>query len=263
MIFLHRFIHLSGLIAALLFSLNSFAQTHSTLDSNVKAIHFVDALLPEGNYVVEILGAPSMNAAQAEILEKMKLSIKQHEEWFVKTMKELKPGEPIPYHSNLGISEQEYAVFMQFSEAVKMDKIGVVRLKILRKDNSIYFEPVDFPQYLKELSIHLKDHTILVDSIALKYKSHRVMDSKNTTLAAGAWKGYSWEFEEISKDGKHMVDRDQIDPSEIGALDIKSIKLTIGQLDHSNQCFLYLKSDIVNKGHVIAKQDMALLLSKE
>lgn len=42
----------------------------------------------------------------------MKLAIK---DWFLKVMKELAPGQPIPYHKNLGISEEEYAAFMQFS----------------------------------------------------------------------------------------------------------------------------------------------------
>ncbi len=49
----------------------------------------------------------------------------------------------------------------------------------------------------------------------------------------------------------------------MGELDIKSIKVSVGRLDHSNQCFLYLKSNIVHKGHVLAKQDIALLLTKE
>ncbi|QIH34856.1 MULTISPECIES: hypothetical protein [Sphingobacterium] len=39
-------------------------------------------------------------------------------------MKELKPGEPIPYHKNLGISEAEYAAFIQFSQSVKIEAVG-------------------------------------------------------------------------------------------------------------------------------------------
>jgi len=49
----------------------------------------------------------------------------------------------------------------------------------------------------------------------------------------------------------------------MGELDIKSIEVLIGNLDNSNQCFLYLKSNIVNKGHVLAKQEIALLLTKK
>jgi len=263
MTFLRRYLSFIASITTLLFSMNGFAQERTKTDSTVMALKFVDTLLPEGNYIVEVLGSPPLNAAESEILKKMKLAIQQNQDWFLKTMSELKPGELMPYHKNLGISEQEYAVFIQVSQSVKIDKIGIVKLKIIHKDNSIYFVPEDFPHYLKELAIHLKDYTIVIDSIPLKYKSQRIMDSKNTTLVAGPWKGYSWDFEEIRKDGKLIADPDKMDPSEINTLDIKSVKLTIGKLDHNDQCFLYLRSNIVNKGHVLAKQDIALLLKKE
>ncbi len=263
MTFLHKYLSFITCITTLLFSINGFAQERAGTDSTVMAFQFVDRLLPEGDYDVDVLGSPPLSAAESEILRKMKIAIQQNEDWFLKIMSGLKPGEAMPYHKNLGVSEQEYATFMQVSQSVKMDKIGSVKLKIIRKDNSIYFMPEDFPHYLKELEIHLRDYTILIDSIPVKYKSQRIMDSKNTTLVAGPWKGYSWDFEEIRKEGQLVADPDKMDPSAIKTLDIKSVKLTIGKLDQNDQCFLYLKSDIVNKGHVLAKQDIALLLKKE
>lgn len=260
---LHRYLYFIVLLATFIFSVNCFAQQRSKADSTAMALQFVDSLLPEGNYIAEILGPPPIDSTQSEILKKMKLAINQHEDWFLKTMHGLKPGDSMPYHKNLGVSEQEYAAFLQFSQSIKMDKIGVVALKIIRQDNNIYFEPEDFPHYLNELAIDLKNHTIMIGNIPLKYKGQHIMDAKNTTLVAGSWKGYSWDLEEISKDGQLISEADQIDLSASRALNIKSIKLTIGKLDHKDQCFLYLKSDIVDKGHVLAKQDMALLLKKE
>jgi len=89
------------------------------------------------------------------------------------------------------------------------------------------------------------------------------MDAKQTTLVARPWAGYSWQLEEFKKDGQLISDPNNAVPAEMGELDIKSIKLLIGRLDHNDQCFLYLKSNIVYKGHVLAKQDIALLLKKE
>ena len=89
------------------------------------------------------------------------------------------------------------------------------------------------------------------------------MDAKQTTLVAGPWTGYSWQLEEFKKDGKLISDPDKVVPAEMGELDIKSIKVLIGKLDRIDQCFLYLKSNIINKGHVLAKQEIALLLTKE
>lgn len=243
--------------------MNVFAQKQSVVDSNAVALHFVDRLLPEGSFTAAVLGIPRPNASQLAVVEKMKLAIKENKEWFLNLMKELKPGEPIPYHKNLGISEEEYAAFMEFSQSVKIDKIGAIALKIIRRDSSIYFEPKDFGDYLKYLVIDLRDQRVMVDSLSLSYKGQITMDAKQTTLVAGPWTGYSWQLEEFKKDGQLIAPPNKVDPTEIEELDIKSIEVIIGKLDHNNQCFLYLKSNIVNKGHVLAKQDIALLLTKE
>ncbi|MFU1856660.1 hypothetical protein ACK8HY_06530 [Sphingobacterium sp. NGMCC 1.201703] len=263
MTFLYRYIRLTLLVAALILSVDVFAQKQSSVDSNAVAFQFVDRLLSEGHYTAAVLGIPRPNASQLAIVEKMKLAIKDNEDWFLKVMKELEPGQPIPYHKNLGISETEYADFMQFSQSVKIDKVGAVPLKVIRRDSSLHFEPKDFGDYLKYLVIHLKDHTVMVDSLRLSYKGQITMDAKRTTLVAGPWNGYSWVLEEYRKDGQLITDPEKVDPTEIREMDIKSIEVIIGKLDHSNQCFLYLKSNIVNKGHVLAKQDIALLLTKE
>ncbi|OOG18766.1 hypothetical protein BWD42_02045 [Sphingobacterium sp. CZ-UAM] len=260
MTFLYRYIRLTLLLAALILSVDVFAQKQSSVDSNAVAFQFVDRLLSEGHYTAAVLGIPRPNASQLAIVEKMKLAIKDNEDWFLHVMKELEPGQPIPYHKNLGISEAEYAAFMQFSQSVKMDKLGAIALKVIHRDSAVYFEPKDFGDYLKYLVIHLKDHTVMVDSLRLLYKGQITMDAKKTTLVAGPWTGYSWQLEEYRKDGQLIADQNKADPTQ---MDIKSIKLVIGKLDHSDQCFVYLKSDIVNKGHVLAKQDIALLLTKE
>lgn len=260
---LYRYLRFFALLATLIFSVNVFAQKQSGVDSNAIALQFVDRLLPEGNYTAVVLGIPQPDSSQLAIVEKMKLAIKDNEDWFLKMMKELKSGEPMPYHKNLGISKAEYADFMQFSQSVKMDKIGVIPLKIIRSNGSIYFEPEGFADYLKYLAFNLKDQTVMVDSLRLPYKAQITKDAKTTTLLAGPWKGYSWQLEDFRKDGQFVADPDKVDPTQIRELDVKSIKVAIGKLDQNNQCFLYLNSNIVNKGHVLAKQDIALLLTKE
>ncbi|RKO69230.1 hypothetical protein D7322_23655 [Sphingobacterium puteale] len=264
MTFLYRYIRLTLLVAASVHSMTVFAQKQPSVDSNAVALQFVDRLLPEGNYTAAVLGIPQPNASQLAIVEKMKLAIKDNEDWFLNVMKQLPSGQPIPYHKNLGISEAEYDAFMQFSQSVKMDKIGAIALKVIRRgSSSLHFEPKDFGDYLKYLAIDLKDHTVMVDSLRLPYKGKITMDAKQTTLVAGPWTGYSWGLEEYRKDGQLIADPDKVAPAELHEVDIKSIKVVMGKLDHSDQCFLYVKSDIVNKGHVLAKQDIALLLSKE
>jgi hypothetical protein len=263
MTILYQYFRFYGVLVAFIFSFNVSAQKQSVVDSNALAIQFVDGQLPEGNYTAAVLGIPRPNASQLAIVGKMKQAMKDNEDWFFKTMKELKPGEPIPYHKNLGISEEEYAAFMEFSQSIKLDKIGAMELKIIRKDNSIHFEPKDFGDYLKYLVIDLKDQRVRVDSLGLEYKGQITLDAKQTTLIAGPWTGYSWQLEEFKKDGQLISDPNKVVPAEMGELDIKSIEVLIGKLDRIDQCFLYLKSNIINKGHVLAKQEIALLLTKE
>ncbi|MGJ1304944.1 hypothetical protein ACR78L_19750 [Sphingobacterium multivorum] len=95
MTFLCQYFRLYWVLAAFLFSFHVSAQKQSGVDSNALAIHFVDGQLPEGNYTAAVLGIPRPNASQLAIVEKMKQALKANEDWFFKTMKELKPGEPI------------------------------------------------------------------------------------------------------------------------------------------------------------------------
>lgn len=58
MTFLYRYICLSWLLAALVLSIDVFAQRQPSVDSNAVAVQFVDRLLSEGDYTAAVLGMP-------------------------------------------------------------------------------------------------------------------------------------------------------------------------------------------------------------
>jgi len=132
------------------------------VDSNAIATQFVDRLLSESNYMASVLGIPRSDASQLSIVDKVKKAMKDNQDWFMETMKELKSGKPMPYHKNLSIREDDYVAFMQFTKSIKINKVNSIALKIIHSDNIIHFEPKDLADYLKYVVIHLNNHTSMV-----------------------------------------------------------------------------------------------------
>ena len=230
-------------------------------DSAAMAIQFVDRLLPAGDYQVDVLGISTINATLQEVMKKMKFAIANNTGWYQEVLRGLKPGEPIPYHENLGVTNEEYNALMKSFESVKLGKMFSVPLKVSRVEGLLKFEGGEDLHFLNQVTIDFDSRYVLIQGDSLLYRNTIRMDADNTTLEAGAWKGYTWDKEEIRRDGTLIMDAESLDITDNENLDISMYKCTVGKLDNNGQCFLHIKAMVMKKGEIHTKQDIALLIS--
>lgn len=85
----------------------SYGQTN---DTTQKAFNFASNILTHGEYVAYRYNVPNPNEKQMAIMIKMQASLAMHKDWVKEVLQNLKPGDPMPYHENLGITKDEYSI---------------------------------------------------------------------------------------------------------------------------------------------------------
>jgi len=68
----------------------------------------LDRLLPSGTFTVDVLGAKGPTTL-TELTARFQAAAKAHPGWLILHGEIAAPGEPLPWHPNLGLSEREYA----------------------------------------------------------------------------------------------------------------------------------------------------------
>lgn len=67
-------------------------------------------IFTHGEYVAYRYNVPNPNEEQMAIMIKMQASLAMHKDWVKEVLQNLKPGDPMPYHENLGITKDEYSI---------------------------------------------------------------------------------------------------------------------------------------------------------
>ncbi|VAW27540.1 hypothetical protein MNBD_BACTEROID06-175 [hydrothermal vent metagenome] len=200
----------------------------------------VGILLPKGEVLVDIMGFPKPDPRKLELMSKYQQAIKEHYEWFIEYSKNIPEGESMPFHPNLGLTEEEYEELISSMNNVKLESSSQKELKIIHKDNTISFESGGKLMYLNDIEFHLDKNTISWWNYTLSlFDSTRVTDEQNAL--GSSWKGYTWVYE--STNG---VDVQQL--KDIEKYKAKQYKITIGRLDKNGKTFLNLKGREYSNG---------------
>jgi len=226
-----------------------------TNDTTQIAFNFVSDILTKGEYVAYRYNVPDPNEEQMAIMAKMQTSLAMHMDWVKEILQNLKPGDPIPYHENLGITKDEYGKILTTFGNVKLIKADSTDIDIIHTKENITFNSLEEFSYVDALKIDLIKKQIYFNDIELKYNSHILRDKNDSNLPE-AWHGVSWLFEEVPVEGLENLDINK-------PFDAKLIKLTIGQLAESKSIFLYLTIKIIEESQYKAKEDTALILTKK
>ncbi len=120
----------------------------SNIHSEIKT--YIDELLPNGDIAINVMdiGLPFKEMMRLRVLTiKMQKSLMEHLEWLNGYLEESKSGEPLPYHPNLGLTEEEYEEYLALSQDIKMFKKSEGKLGITRKDSKVIlagYKNIDF-----------------------------------------------------------------------------------------------------------------------
>ena len=104
--------------------------TTSTLADSVRR------LLHDGSFNADAMqfeSAPRM----AELGNKFIAATKKHPDWFQNAVKQAKPGEPLAYHPNMGLTKQEYQEFLRLTDGgIVLKKLADATIKVKYDGNA-------------------------------------------------------------------------------------------------------------------------------
>jgi hypothetical protein len=150
-------------------------------------------VLPPGKVMLDpVIVAYSPRAN--ELMERMQQAVATNRDWFLEQVKLAPPGQPIPYHPNLGLTEAEYEEMLTESKKPRLARTGQkIQVTIVKEGTIFSFlsEESDSPFENLRIDASTTDLSAPVGNLGpAKWESS---DGANTAL--GPWEGYTWHFE--------------------------------------------------------------------
>ena len=159
----------------------------------------LDAYLPESGLIlgeVMVLGAaPELE----QLSSKAQTAAAENQEWFLDYAKqhESTPG-PLPYHPNLGVTQEEYARLVQLiEEGVSLQRVGAVTIQVDVGDagaTTFTADPADFP--LHNISVY--SDLGYAETAYGRLDNSSDINQQDPNAPTGRWSGVQWTHQEIS-----------------------------------------------------------------
>lgn len=178
-------------------------------------------LIPRGVVQVDIMEVGAW-PRQIELAARLQASVAAHPEWWVEYVAKAPPGQPLPYHPRLGLTEAEYQEFLELSSSMQMVKVA---------DGTLNFV-WDSPTHIRLIGEgSLADLTgITIDLAADRVETPFAILRERTEInntdvdsPTGPWRGIQWKFEHLTPDLSS------------GAV----VKLALGRRDEDGRGILY------------------------
>lgn len=133
-------------------------------------------------------------------IAKVEASARENREWFVEFSANAKPGQPLPYHENLGLTKEEYATYLELWNQREFKPLAEVML-LLRKStgNDWTIIATGKASTVSTLRYDPEKDSFRSPNGELK----RIDDIKaDPSSILGEWVGREWRFEEETSLGK-------------------------------------------------------------
>jgi hypothetical protein len=96
----------------------------------------VAEFLPIGEFDVSVKGYHVSPETEA-LMARWQAALRQQPDWWAEFLSQQAPGEPLPYHPNFGITEDEYVQMMRGMEQMEVREVARSRLSILDRGNGV------------------------------------------------------------------------------------------------------------------------------
>ncbi len=198
----------------------------------VFAVEFSELVPPAGKAKVRIYQIVFPQRFQ-ELAAKMQAAAQKHPEIFHPSR--MKPGEPIPYDSRMGLTQAEYKEFIHFSSAreqSKLEKVAEADMKVIKiKNESVSLSGSEALPSLNEIKLNLKTGELETSHGNLtQRKSYESTKADNPVL--GDLQGYEWKLQKGSLESGNVL----------------SMSILLGKRPKANERILYYKIQSMNDG---------------
>ncbi|MDR3501674.1 MAG: hypothetical protein P4L79_03735 [Legionella sp.] len=169
-------------------------------------------------------------AASAEVnksVQKLQKGVAEHQEWFKSYIKDRKPGEILPYHKNMGITENEYKIFLDNLNHVGIKQIGTVDVSFQQEKDGSFKIKTEQKSPIDGLIIGQQAVTTPFGK-ATKYS---IINNSDKNAPTGPWKGVQWSLIDF--------DEQQMKTKSFREMKGKDVKLAVGKLSNTGEGILY------------------------
>ena len=179
-------------------------------------------LIPVGTVPVAVMDLIASPRVQ-ELMQRFQTAVRSDPAWLLEYAKANdRPGEPLPYHPKMGVSEAEYKEMLSLSEEMRLAPVAKAELIVRAEPNGRF--TLDGGHALPELtgiSIDMEKNRVETP-FGVTTTTSQIKPSSEQK-ATGPWSGVSWKREDLNMD---MM---------TGTV----VKFSIGRLQESGQGILY------------------------
>ena len=208
-------------------SQSSTKQTEAKNNGNTK--NSVEQYLQPSTVKVQVYERIKDLMRQRELSAKLKQGIVSNYEWFKAYAKDFKKGEKIPYHTNFGLTEEEYNEFNTIDFKRLFSPTFKSNLDIISQNDLMSFKGEHELTAYNNLTVDLKTNDVKYKGYTLSLK-HELTDEDiifmvNNNELKYKFSGHQWVFNSADATNIHELAEKQT---------FTSIKFTLGKMDNGN-----------------------------
>jgi hypothetical protein len=195
-------------------------------------------VIPTGKTVVEILELRFSERVE-ELAKRWSSTVATNQDWWMDYVKKHADERPLPYHTNLGISESEYAEYLDGAKKTRhLRKVSDAYLVFKRKGDLLKIEIGDPTSPVEKWSLNVSNGELLTPTGNAGKPEWRM--SADATLAIGAYAGYDWQWEK----------------GDAAMSNVKVVSLSVYRLNPSGMIFWRLKDGEMQDNRSVRSLDL-------
>ena len=233
----------------------------TTLSFGQSAIDSVKTWLAPGEYDVSLMNGYDIGPRGEILSYKMMMGVQSNQEWYIEYVKTIPDGATMPYHENLGLTEEEYEELLGLYDKVSISSTAEGTLDIVHENGKVRFRnAIGSFVGLLFLEYDLTANTFIWDlgddepmpPLVLTDTIDTRKDAKPPYKTSfDNWHGFSWEYREGE------ISEDITSFEEISYL---HIDVTAGKSDVDGAIILQIKFRGAHNGEATMANEMPLLL---
>ena len=167
----------------------------------------------------------------AELTAKFQASVASNKEWWLEYVKGATPGQPLPYNTRMGLTEVEYAEYLQLARAQELTQVGEAPLQFAwpSKEQVVVTSEGALPDFG---SLRIDLATDSVETPYGKLTDRSEINNQSPDSPTGPWRGVQWKRAPTSGDLASGI----------------AAKLALGRLVPSGEGILYFDAKEVVSG---------------
>jgi hypothetical protein len=207
-----------------------FVARSFAIDSNTVALFKLVDVLPSDESEIELMTI-RFNDRANELANKLQTAATTNQDWFLKHVKQAKPGEPLEYDTRLGLTKEEYAEYLREAENRHIASTGTRFPCVFRRKGDVLSLDIgETNSPLQKIRLNLKTGELFASVGRIGNPTWRSNDDPKSPI--GAYDACSWEYEK----------------SDLEAFDVHIVQLDIYRLKASKKILWRFKdSEMVRK----------------